>query len=76
MADVKEIDFTTRGGVPTVIDVVGHDGKKYEIRVQLAVLGIRDEQEMQPSPHGPVPKMQVQVSLAIETRPIEGGTRQ
>jgi hypothetical protein len=70
MAEAKEVEFTTRAGIPTVVEVVGEDGKKYEIRVQLAVMSVNDTHEMQPSPYGPIPKMQIQVQLAIETRPL------
>jgi len=69
MADTIDVDFTTRAGTPTVIEVVGHDGNKYEIRVVVAVVSIRDEQVMQESPYGLIPKLQVQFQLAIDTRP-------
>jgi hypothetical protein len=69
MASPKEIQFKLHAGQPMLVDLVASDGKPYEIRLGLALLRIRDLGEMQPSPYGPVPKLEVQVQLAIDTRP-------
>lgn len=69
MAERTEIPFTFTAGVPTKIEIVGHDGRTYEMKVALAVLGVIDHGVKQPSPFGEVPRFDVQVQLAILTRP-------
>lgn len=69
MAERTEIPFTFTAGTPTKIELVGHDGQTYELRVALAVLAVIDQGVKQPSPYGEIPRFDIQVQLAIDSRP-------
>lgn len=59
------IKFKTASGAPLVIEVTGRDGVDYQIRAQMVIMGV-DEDDSQVTPEG-FPVFGVQATLALQT---------
>lgn len=70
MAEKKPVKFKTHGGEPLLVEVVGTNGKTYDVRINLSIFGVFDTGEMQPSSPpgvGEVPKFEMQIQVVTTT---------